>query len=133
MAQVIYTCMNCRAKCTSEWDAPAEWHWQKRSGPRVLCPKCGGACFPDPWHEAARQACWRDERLSLTTLEHLWSACPNVDQCMMHGHYAGDCEQGLPVRPKCLAGLYWGLESVAQRLAALESKAPARRAGRRAG
>lgn len=132
MAKVVYSCINCSAKCTSEWEAPAVWHWQRRSGPKVLCPKCGGACFPDLWREVAIQACERDERLSLTMLEQMWSACPNVPQCMTHGHYAGDCEQGLPVRPKCLAVLYSGLESLDKRLAALEHKAPPRRAGRRA-
>lgn len=133
MSQVIYNCILCHKACTSDWDAPETWHWQRRVGPRVRCPVCGGACYPVPWREAAIQACDANEQLSLTVLEELWSACPNVSQCMIHGHYAGDCEEGLPVRPKCLVVLYRGIESLDKRLAALENKEPSRRAGRSAG
>ncbi len=130
MAKVIYSCINCSGKCTREWEAPEVWHWQRRSGPKVLCPKCGGACFPDPWREVALAECQRDARLDLRTLELGWSACPNVSRCFGLGHYARDCEEALPVRPKCLAGLYSDLESLDKRLCALERKAPARRVAR---
>lgn len=125
---VVYECIACKEECTVNMPAPEKWEWNRRQGPRVLCPTCGCACVPKDWKWAAAQQCLEDSRLSLKGLVHTWSGCPNSQTCETYGHYAGDCEQGLPARPKCLAPLYGEIESISRRLTALESKAPARRA-----
>jgi hypothetical protein len=127
---VTYHCLGCGADREIALTPEPQWRWNHRSGPRVLCLKCGAATYPKPWHAVAATERDQDERLDLHLMEALWSACPNAAQCLVVGQYAGDCEEGLPARPKCLVAIHHGHESIKSRLGALERSQPRRRAGK---
>jgi len=126
MPDAIYRCHSCHERVTGQQPEPTTWVHNQRQVPRLLCPKCGGACAPEGWLLVALQACSQHahQGMHIDALEaFLWSACPNALACRTVGTYAGDCERAQSVMPKCLAAVHSRIAGTEHRLQALERTA----------
>lgn len=128
---LLYRCLSCKAEVipTIPVVPPAQWMWNRRQVPRLLCHHCGCACAPEAWRLVAFEECSRHaaQGMQIDALaHHLWSNCPNSHSCDMEGTYAGDCDQAQSVMPKCLAAVHSRLTRLERQMAGLAKSPPAR-------
>ena len=131
MNPVVYQCLGCGTQATSTVPVlpPQKWQWDQRQVPRLLCPQCGCACYPQEWWNVAFDICAQHEAqgMNIHAMAHSkWSSCPNSHECKMVGTYAGNCEQAQAVMPKCLVAIHSRLEQAERRPVSLERTPPSR-------
>ena len=137
MKPVLYECLSCHTEVAPSTPVlpPAQWVWDQRQVPRVLCEKCGCACAPRLWRLAAFEVCSQhaDQGMNIDALaHHKWSGCPNSYECSTVYTYARDCEQDQSMRPKCLVALHSRLHHIERQLEEQAKREQDRRQKRRA-
>lgn len=137
MKPVLYQCLSCHSEVYPSTPVlpPAQWIWNQRQVPRVLCNQCGCACVPYSWRLVAFEACEQHtaQGMNIDALAHTaWSGCPNSHECSTVYTYAGDCEQDQSIRPKCLVALHSRMLHIERQLEAQAKRERDRQRKRRA-